>query len=550
MEECRAVAKQFTAVLEVAVLSEFPGSLSDKAYASGDLSLELGKDPFKVPCFSRFAKPPKDIQASVRRMRALTQARKAFRTRSWEAAFSFTRISMRVPKFERFANPSGNITEAVQEMRRVAAAKRASKQKSWAGAFSFARSWKKPQFERFANPPADITAAVQEMRLVAAAKSAQRQRSWAAGFKFATNSKKPQFERFASPPSDVAAAVREMRQRRMSEQAARRTKNIALEDQVLVEDVQDEPVASAGVCTSRDSGIMLMLTAPPSEMDQIREHLGNLLAGIEREVKDDNNVNWFAEQAAFPAPCGEAVSFRPAQPSVQASFVSDLETFGSKEPEVKPPTEKAVRQACEHCARLLRQFRKQVDIYKEEQLSEELIRQEQLRYAALEEEAAGNVEQLIAEELGAAFNPKPMVKALSKGCATHQSTPSLNTKWFAGSSLSAVRQLRKSSETDGDANLKKSSAFGVNLFSLNNAGDLAFRGPKLVSDAGFRSAMEMDLGSGEKSGRKSAMEMDLGCSRSPQAQKRLSKSSSLGALKVTKSMPMRMGPVQPVVDWR
>lgn len=548
MDECQAVAKRCGTVPEVSVLFEFPATLSDKAYASGDLSLKLGKDPSKVPCFSRFAKPPKDIKASVMRMRALTQARKAFRTRSWEATFSFTRISMRVPKFERFAYPSGNITEAVQEMRRVAAAKRANKEKSWAGSFSFARSWKKPQFERFANPPSDITAAVQEMRLAAAAKSAKRQRSWAAGFKFETNSKKPQFERFASPSSDIAAAVLEMRQRRMAERAARRTTHVSLEDQVLIEDVQDEPVASACVQTSRDPGIMLMLTAPPSEMEQVRERLCNLLAGLEREVKNDNNVSWLVQQAALPAPRGEAASFRPAKPSVQASFVSDLERFGCNEPEVKPPTSKAVREACEHCAQLLRRFRKQVGMYKEEQQSEELIRQEQLRYAALEEEAAESVEQLIAEELGAA--PKPAVKALSKGCATHQSTPSLTTKRFAGSSLSAVRQLRSDRKADGDANLKKSSAFGVNLFSLNNAGDLAYQGPKLVSDAISRSAMEMDLGSSEKTARRSAMEMDLGCSRSPPANQRLSKSSSLGALKVTKSMPMRMGPFQPVLDWR
>lgn len=562
MEECRAVAKRCRAALEMAILSEFPVTLSDKTYASGDLSLELGKDPFKVPRFSRFAKPPRDIQASVMRMRALTQARKAFRTRSWEAAFSFTRRSMRVPKFERFGKPPGNITEAVQEMRLLAAAKRANKQKSWAGTFSFARSWKKPKFERFANPPADIMVAVQEMRLVAVAKLAEKQKSQAAAVKLARNSKNPRLGRPASPPSDIASALRKMGQRLMSERAAGKTRDVALEDQVLIEDVQDEPAESTSVPTSKYSGGMLMLTAPPSELEQIRHNLFDLLAGFEREIKDENNVKQFVQQSAFPAPCSEAASFSPAEPPVQASFDSDPETFGLKGPEVKPPGVKAVREACEHCAKLLRQFRKQADIYKEEQQSEELFRQEQLRFVALEEEADRNVEQLIAEELGTAFKPKPVLKSFSKGagllkgCTSYQSTPSLpgtTTEWFAGSSLSAVRRLRSdrlASEADGDAKPKKTSAFSSNLFRLDSAGDLAFKGAKLGGNADARSAMEMDLGTGEKSGNKSAMEMDLGGGSSPHANQRLSKSSSLGALKVTKSMPMRRAPLQPVVDWR
>jgi len=475
MEECRALAKRCRAALEMAILSEFPVTLSDKTYASGDLSLELGKDPFKVPRFSRFANPPRNIQASVMRMRALTQARNAFRTRSWEAAFSFTRRSMRVPKFERFGKPPGNITEAVQEMRLVAAAKRANKQKS---------------------------------------------------------------------------------------RAAGKTRDVALEDQVLIEDVQDEPAASTSVPTSKYSGVMLMLTAPPSELEQIRHNLSDLLAGFEREIKDGNNVKQFVQQSAFPAPCSEAASFSPAEPPVQASFDSDPETFGLKGPEVKPPDVNAVRETCEHCAKLLRQFRKQADIYKEEQQSEELFRQEQRRFVALEEEADRNVEQLIAEELGTTFKPKPVLKSFSKGagllkgCTSYQSTPSLpgtTTEWFAGSSLSAVRRLRNdrlASEADGDAKPKKTSAFGSNLFSLDSAGDLAFKGAKPGGDAGARSAMEMDLGTGQKSGNKSAMEMDLGCGSSPHASQRLSKSSSLGALKVTKSIPTRRAPLQPVVDWR
>jgi len=525
MDECRAVAKQFRAALEVAILSNFSDTMSDETYASGDLSLELGKDLFKVPRFSRFANPPRNIQASVMRMRALTQARKAFRTRSWEAAFSFTRRSMRVPKFERFANPRGDITEAVQEMRHLAAAKRANKQKSWAGAFSFARSWKKPKFERFANPPADITVAVQKMRLVATAKLAEKEKSWAGAVRITRHIKKPLLGK---------------------------TRIVALEDQVLIEDVQDEPAASTTVPTSKSSGDMLMLTAPPSELEQLQHNLFDLLAGFEREIKDENNVKQLVQQSAFPAPCSEAASFIPAE---SVSFDSYPETFGLKGPEVKPPSVTAVREACEHCAKLLRQFRKQADIYKEEQQSEDLIRQEQLRYLAQQEQADRNVEQLIAEELGTAFKPKSSSKGagLLKGCTAYQSTPSLatgsNTEWFAGSSLSAVRQLRSdrlASPADGDAKLK----IGGNLFSLDSAGDLAFKGAKLAGDAGARSAMEMDMGSGKMSGGRSAMEMDLGCGSSPLANRRISKSSSLGALKVTKNMPMRRAPLQPVVDWR
>eukprot|EP00930_Biecheleria_cincta_P013152 TRINITY_DN1187_c0_g1_i1.p1 TRINITY_DN1187_c0_g1~~TRINITY_DN1187_c0_g1_i1.p1 ORF type:complete len:540 (+),score=125.10 TRINITY_DN1187_c0_g1_i1:86-1621(+) len=510
MEVCRAIAGRCAAALEVAVLSELPVTLSEDSFATGDLSFELGKDPFKLPRFSRFAKPPKNIQASVMRMRALTQKRQAFRTRSWEAAFSFTRRSLKVPKFERFANPPGNITASVQEMRLAAADKRANRQRSWAASFKFARSSKKPQFERFANPASDIFAAVQEMRLVAAARRAKRQRSWAATFKFAVNSKQPLFKRFASPASNITAAVWDMRLRLSSQRAAAKAKKVQPEDQVLIEDVMEEPEASTSTSTSRDLG-MKMLTAPPSEMEQIQERLHNLLMNLEQHANDKHSVDVFLQQAAFPSPIDAAVSLIPAKPIEQASIDSDLEANGSWEPQyeplAKPPASNEVRAACEGCAKVLRKFRKQVEVYKEEQQAEKLIQQEQQRYSALEEEKHRNVEQLIAEELAMKFDPKltgkvpPKGAGLVKGSMFCQSAPSLHgstTKWFAGSSLSAVRQLRRNrvdSETNHFDKSNKSSGFAVNFDDLDVAGkNLAYKGPKLVGCAGAKSAMEMDLG--------------------------------------------------------
>eukprot|EP00930_Biecheleria_cincta_P013153 TRINITY_DN1187_c0_g2_i1.p1 TRINITY_DN1187_c0_g2~~TRINITY_DN1187_c0_g2_i1.p1 ORF type:complete len:512 (+),score=118.24 TRINITY_DN1187_c0_g2_i1:75-1610(+) len=510
MEECRAIAKRCAAALEVALLSELSVTLSEDSFPTGDLSFELGKDPLKVPRFSRFAKPPKNIQASVMRMRALTQRRLAFRTRSWEAAFSFTRRSLKVPKFERFANPPGNITAAVQEMRLAAAAKRASRQRSWAASFKFARSSKKPQFQRFASPASDIVAAVQEMRLVAAARRAKRQRSWAATFKFAVNSKQPLSKRFASPASNITAAVWDMRQRLSEQRAAAKAKNAHPEDQVLIEDVTEEPEASTSTSTSRDFG-MKMLTAPPSEMEQIQERLHNLLMNLEHHVNDAHSVDMFLQQAAFPSPIGAAMSLSPAAPLARTSIDGDLEAHIAGEqqykPVAKPPTSNEVRATCERCAKLLRNFRKQAEIYKEEQQAEQLIQQEQQRYSALEEEAHRNVEQLIAEELTIKFDPKltgkvaPKGAGLVKGRMSYQSAPSLHsnaTKWFAGSSLSAVRQLRRSRDDSGTSHSdesNKSSGFAFNLDDLHTAGaKFVYNGPKLVGCVGAKTAMEMDLG--------------------------------------------------------
>lgn len=506
MEEYRALAKRFMTAVEVAVLSELPVTRSEDSYATGDLSMQLGKDPFKTPRFPRFSKPPKNIQASVMRMRALTRARQAFRTRSWEASFSFTRRSLKVPKFERFANPPGNIAAAVQEMRLAAAAKRAEKQRSWAASFKFARSSKRPQFERFASPPSDIAAAVQETRLVAAAKRAKRHRSWAAAFKFVRSSKQPLFKRFASTTSDITAAVWDMRQRLATERAAAKAKKLRPVDEVIIEDVLDEPIASPSISTSGDLQ-MKMLTAPPSEMEQIRERLHNLLMSFEHKVNDKDSVELVLQAAAFPSPFGAAVSFSPPKPLIQATIESDFKGHDSLEqryePAAKAPASTEVRAACERCAKLLRRFRKQVEIYKEEQQTEQLIQQEQQRYSALEEQKDCSVERLIAEELAIKFDSRPTCKApskgasLVKGCMSHQSAPSLPgtaTKWFAGSSLAAVRQLRSSRDDHRDKS-SKPGGFAFNYCDLDRAGkNFANRAPELVGNAGAKSAMEMDLG--------------------------------------------------------
>jgi len=201
-----------------------------KPYASADLSMQLGKDPRKTPKCSRFAKPPIDITASVMKMREVTRARQALRTRSWEAAFPFTRKSLKMPKFERFACPPGNIIAAVQEMRSVAAARRARKQRSWAAAYSLNKqSSKSPQFERFANPQKDIRVAVEEMRESLKTQQATKNgRSWTAAFSLnKQSSKTPQFERFANHQKDIRVAVDEMRKSLQAKQATKKARSWA-----------------------------------------------------------------------------------------------------------------------------------------------------------------------------------------------------------------------------------------------------------------------------------------------------------------------------------
>jgi len=245
-----AVIKRATMQAMQPLLAPSASSESDKSYFTGDLSMELGKDPRKMPKVARFANPPIDIKASVMRMRSLTRCRQAFRIRSWEAAFSFTKKSFKVPQFERFAHPVGDINAAVQEMRLAALAKRASKQRSWAAAFTFTkRTLKKPQFERFAQPSSDIRIAVEEMRQVAMAQRARKQRSWAASFDFKRKtSKLPMFDRFdrtevqvkihidvfqednpgffsldfEAKPDDISFAVEEMRQAAAAKRANKR----------------------------------------------------------------------------------------------------------------------------------------------------------------------------------------------------------------------------------------------------------------------------------------------------------------------------------------
>merc|ERR1719235_1774153 len=82
-----------------------------------------------MPLHKRFAKPPADITASVQRMRSLIRARRAYRTRSWEASISLFR-SFKVPQFERFKHPIGDVRTAVLDMRERLSAQRAAKKMS------------------------------------------------------------------------------------------------------------------------------------------------------------------------------------------------------------------------------------------------------------------------------------------------------------------------------------------------------------------------------------------------------------------------------------
>jgi len=506
------MAKRCRAALEAAVLKDLQATATEKTFATGDLSLELGKDPMKVPRFSRFANPPKDIQKSVMRMRALTRARNAFRTRSWEAAFSFTRISMRTPKFERFSNPPGDIAAAVQEMRLAAAAKRCRRQCSWAATFAFPRTSKKPMFERFANSPRDIRGAVEEMRLT-------------------------------------------LRERR-----AARARRAPMEDQVLIEDVLDEPeVPEVRVQASSDT-TMKMLCAPPTEMEQVQQRLCFLLEGLRREVKNERSVQLFAEQSVLQQPLSVPTSFTPPEPVLEGSiFERSPHAQILEEAEAgtwaEPPNAKEVREACLRCDELLWLLRRHAEKYaKEQQLEQQralmvdkLIQEEQLRYSHQEEQADREVERLIAEELNP---PKPASVVTSKGARLIPGeTLSIESRGsskkghllpsteisFAGSPFAAARQLRRSrstcsmqAETLKAPKLGGSSSISFKAFGLESVKDLAYQRLNLAGTVAGSSAMEMDLGA--------------------DAVQRLSKSSSTGALKVMKSR-LAVRPLQPVVEW-
>lgn len=345
------------------------------------------------------------------------------------------------------------------------------------------------------------------MRALTQARQAFRTRSWEASFSFTRRSLKvPKFERFANPPGNIADAVQEMRQRLAAERAAAKAAKLHPEDGVIVEDVLDEPVASTSISISEDLQIK-MLTAPPSEIEQIQNRLHNLLASFEHAVNDEESMELLSQRAALPSPIGAAVSFSPPEPLVQASVDSGLKEHDSLEqryePAAKAPDNNEVRVACELCAKLLRKFKKHIEIYMEEQQTEQLIQQEQQRYSALEEHRDRKVEQLIAEELAIKLDSRPTGKTpskgagLVKGCRSYQSVPSLSsdaTKWFAGSSLAAVRQLRGSRDDHRDKS-SKSGGFAFNYCDLDRAGEnFAGRGPQLVGNAGAKSAMEMDLG--------------------------------------------------------
>eukprot|EP00928_Gymnodinium_smaydae_P042020 TRINITY_DN2836_c0_g1_i2.p1 TRINITY_DN2836_c0_g1~~TRINITY_DN2836_c0_g1_i2.p1 ORF type:complete len:683 (-),score=66.46 TRINITY_DN2836_c0_g1_i2:262-2310(-) len=204
--------------------------METEAFAIGkDVAECLGKDITKQPKFARFTRPTTDIAASVLRMRSLSRARRAFRTRSWETNISVPR-TFKVPRFERFAMPIGDIQTAVQQMRLAAAAARARKQRSWAASFHVFRAQSAPQHARFANPPVNIREAVQDMRRTASAQRAlkartqattfplmmasqvRHDRSWMTSYSFASDSiKLPLHRRFAKAPTDITASVLRMR---------------------------------------------------------------------------------------------------------------------------------------------------------------------------------------------------------------------------------------------------------------------------------------------------------------------------------------------------
>jgi len=571
---------------------------SHNSYASGDLSIELGRDPLRKPRFSRFvhppanitaavqemrlaaaakraskqrswaatypftkrssnapkferfANPPTNIRAAVQRMRVVTRARMAFRTRSWEASYSFTRMSFKTPKFERFANPPTNITAAVLRMRAVTRARMAFRTRSWEASYSFTRmSFKTPKFERFANPPSDIQAAVQEMRLAAAAKRASKQRSWAATYTFTKRSLHvPKFKRFANLSCDIQVVVEEMRKCLR----AKRVAKTSLEDEVLIEDMNDEPDVSAVVTVQavRDS-TMKMLMAPPSNMNKTREHLQYLLGSLQREVSniDGNTLKMLERQLALPEPSGAPVSAIPAEPLSVTTFDNEPSNDSSWmrlcETELEPPTDKDVRKACVHCERSLRNFRMEM---------------ERQRATVEEEKHATEVEQLIQEEQAQKDKSDLEVEQLIQEEIDNTLDPTHNSKGTVSSSQDVTKPFKSPSTS----NFKLGTIVGrpkqLDPKPLLNPAPNSkeWVAPSTMtswvvgSPAAAARQLRRNSSVGGEIGACSAMALDLGCYGAsctppePHKQVKHSRTASLGALKVSKSKQF-VGGLQPLL---
>jgi hypothetical protein len=149
---------------------------------------------------------------------------------------------------------------------------------------------------------------------------------WVATFQFVDgSSKKPQFDRFTRTSSAIQDQVENMRMAlRMKRQEAERAKKAAggVAFCQAVEDKGDELRSSVRGDASCSS--MKMLTAPLSDLHNIRLRLKSLLSCFEEEVNSDHcSAKMLEHCLTLPEPVARPTSLCPVEPNIAKTMQID-----------------------------------------------------------------------------------------------------------------------------------------------------------------------------------------------------------------------------------